>query len=471
MSNSFLKKYVGSRQFYRTTLSIAFPIMLQNGITNFVSMLDNVMIGRVGNLEMTGVAIANQLIFVFNLCIFGALSGVGIFGAQYHGKGDHEGVRNTFRIKYYVCLLLAVAGIVVFSVFGSQLVSLYLRGDGTAENAAASLGFGIDYLQVMMWSFVPYAIAQIYASTLRETGETVLPMTAGIVAVIVNLSFNYILIYGHFGAPALGVKGAAIATVISRFVELTIVAFVTHRRKNRYVFISGVYRTMRVPLTLAKKVLVKGLPLLLNEAMWAAGVAMLNQCYSLRGQDVVSATNITNTLWNVVSVTFMALGVTVGIIVGHDLGSGDTERAKSDDRKLIAFSLFMAIIVAGIYAALSPFFPKIYNSPDDVRSLAGLFIVIGAIFMPFDALCHSSYFTVRAGGQTYITFLFDSVSMWVMNVPIAFVLSRYTDVPISVLYGCMQALTAVKAAVGIVLVRRGVWINNIVEEKTAGQRM
>ena len=159
-------------------LGIALPIMLQNFITNFVGMLDNIMIGRVGTAEMTGVAIANQLIFVFNLCIFGALSGAGIFGAQFHGNGDTEGVRNSMRYKLIVCTLIVILGAIILSVFGESLITMYLKGEGSPENAAASLKYGMEYLGIMIITLAPYALSQIYASTLRETGKAILPMTA-----------------------------------------------------------------------------------------------------------------------------------------------------------------------------------------------------------------------------------------------------------------------------------------------------
>ena len=122
-----------SMPYYKRMLTIAFPIMIQNGITNFVSMLDNIMVGRVGTLQMTGVSIVNQLIFVFNLCIFGATSGAGIFTAQFHGCGDHNGVRSTFRFKILIGLLLSAVGVSVFLLFGQPLIRLYLQGEGTAE--------------------------------------------------------------------------------------------------------------------------------------------------------------------------------------------------------------------------------------------------------------------------------------------------------------------------------------------------
>lgn len=460
-----IKKFIGDKRFYKSALAIALPIMLQNGITNFVSLLDNIMIGRVGTQQMTGVAIANQLIFVFNLCIFGALSGAGIFGAQFHGKGDTKGVQNSFRYKIWICLALSVIGMGVLGIFGKELIALYLKGEGTAENAAASLEYGMSYMKIMLISFIPYALSQIYSSTLRETGETVLPMKAGIAAVLVNLVFNYILIYGNFGAPELGVAGAAIATVMSRFAELFIVVFTTHKRHEKYTFVKGIYKTLSVPKALVKQITVRGMPLLVNEGLWSAGMAMLSQCYSIRSQDVVASINITNTLLNVFSVTFMAFGSTVGIIVGHDLGAGEVERAKDNDRKLIALSLMVSLVVAGLYAAASSAFPMLYNVEQSVRSLASSFIIVGAIFMPFNCVSHASYFTLRAGGKTFVTFLFDSFFIWVLTVPLAFVLSRFTSIPVVSLYACIQALDIVKCVLGLILVKKGVWINNIVENE------
>lgn len=202
-----LKKYIGDRKFYATAMAVAVPIMIQNAITNFVGMLDNIMVGQVGTAQMSGVAIVNQLLFVFNLCIFGAVSGAGIFTAQFAGSRDHEGVRHTFRFKILVCVLLTVLGTALFLVAGEPLVRLYLKGEGKAQDADLFLGYGMDYLKVMLFGLLPFALANAYSGTLRETGQTLVPMAAGIGAVLVNLVLNYVLIFGHFGAPAMGSPG------------------------------------------------------------------------------------------------------------------------------------------------------------------------------------------------------------------------------------------------------------------------
>lgn len=275
---------------------------------------------------MSGVAIVNQLLFVFNLCIFGAVSGAGIFTAQFAGSRDHEGVRHTFRFKILVCVLLTVLGTALFLVAGEPLVRLYLKGEGKAQDADLFLGYGMDYLKVMLFGLLPFALANAYSGTLRETGQTLVPMAAGIGAVLVNLVLNYVLIFGHFGAPAMGVRGAALATVISRYVELAIVAGWTHSHGEKEPFIRGAFRSMAIPKQLTGRIIVKGMPLLINEALWASGMAFLNQCYSLRSLDVVAATNIASTIWNVFSVSFLAMATPSAFSLARSWAPGSRRR-------------------------------------------------------------------------------------------------------------------------------------------------
>jgi putative MATE family efflux protein len=280
--------------------------------------------------------------------------------------------------------------------------------------------------------------------------------------VLVNLFFNYVLIFGHFGAPRLGVKGAAIATVISRFVEVAIVMLWTHRHKAKNTFIVGAWRSMHIPLSLTGRMLAKGAPLMINEVLWAAGVTMVNQCYSLRSLDVVAATNISQTFWNVFAVTFMAIGTAIGILIGQQLGAREFDDARRDVRRLIAFSLFVSVIIGVAYAVCAPLIPRLYNTTDSVRELARGIMFISAAFMPITAFVHASYFTLRSGGKTMITFLFDSCFMWAIMVPLAFCLSRFTDMHILPLYFCCQLVDVVKCVIGFILLKKGVWVRDIV---------
>lgn len=458
-----MRTLVGDKAFYKRLFAIMTPILIQNVITNFVSLLDNVMVGQVGTEPMSGVAIVNQLLFVFNMCTFGGLAGAGIFTVQYFGRSDDKGVRDTFRIKVYIAAVTCVVFIAALLSCGEELIRFFLHEGGEALNLESTLRYGEQYMAVMMLQIVPFAIIQIYASTLRETGETMLPMKAGITAVFVNLIFNYILIFGKFGAPALGVEGAAIATVLARIVECLIVVIWTHRNKGRNRYIVGVYSSLKVPKSLAKNVIIKGMPLLMNEVFWSSGMAVLNQCYSVRGLEAVSAVNIAYTVSELFFCALYAMGTTVSIVVGALLGAGETERAVEEDRKLIAFSVFICVIIGGIMALLSPYIPELYNTTDNVKHIAQKLMMVSAVLMPMYSFRNACYFTLRSGGKTVITFIFDCVFVWVAAIPTALILSRFTDIGIISMYIIVNSLDFIKCFIGFMLVKKKKWVINLVK--------
>lgn len=470
MRSSLAKKYIGNRAFYAMALAVAVPIMVQNGITQFVSLLDNIMVGRVGEAEMRGVGVANTLIFVFNLAIFGAVSGAGIFGAQYFGRGDHEGVRHAFRFKLYIGALLLLLGVAVFAFFGDELIRLYLLGEGTEAEREASFQHGRNYLRIMLVGFLPFVLSQCYSGTLRECGQTIVPMISGIVSVLVNLCFNTLLIFGYLGFPKLGAEGAAIATVIARYVEAAVVIVWAHANPKKAPYMVGAYRTLRIPGALAGQIAKKTLPLMLNETLWALGMALLTQCYSLSSLTVGPANTISSTVSNVFNVAFLAMGNAIGIIVGQLLGADKPDEAVDTDRKLIVFSVVICFLIGGVMAALSPVIPLMYNATDAVRDLASDFLLILALTMPINALANACYFTLRSGGKTFITFLFDSFYVCVFTVPLAYGL-HFLGLSIVPLFLFCQLADIGKCVLGLIMIKKGMWINNIVKEQNHEHRV
>ena len=309
---------------------------------------------------------------------------------------------------------------------------------------------------------IPFAMSNVYASTLRECGHPALPMIAGIIAMLVNLVGNYILIFGHFGAPAMGVAGAAIATVISRYVELGILIAWTHVNQEKNPYIRGVYRSFRMPAPLLKQILIKGLPLLLNETMFSAGLAFLNQCYSLCGLDVIPALSISSTIYNMTAVVFRSLGISVGILTGQMLGANLPEsEIRDSNRKQIALCIVSGVAFGGVTALLCNSFPQIFQTTNEVRQLAGSLILISAACMPLHAYIMPAYFTLRSGGKTGITLLFDSGSIWLLMLPLAFCLTRFTDMPIIPVYILCNSMDIIKCFIGVLLIRSGSWIQNL----------
>ena len=305
-------------------------------------------------------------------------------------------------------------------------------------------------------------MTQVYASTLRETGETAVPMRASLIAVFVNLVFNWILIFGHLGLPALGVVGAAMATVLSRYVELIIVAAFAHMNPDRFQFIDGIYSTLRVPLSLVRQISLKGLPLLMNELLWSTGMATLTQCYSVRGLDVVAAMNISSTVSNLFAATFLSMGSATAIIVGQSLGANDLDGAKAKAWKLVAFSIFLSLIGALMMTAASPLIPQLYRTEAHVRELATSLLRIYALCMPMFAYCNCTYFILRSGGKVLLTFLFDCGYTWLVAVPLAWCLVHLTGMNVLMIYLCVQLSDFIKVAFGYLLIKKGVWLNNMV---------
>lgn len=456
------KKFIGDKAFYRYLIFLAFPMIVQNGITSFVSFLDNIMVGQIGTEPMSGVAIVNQLFFVFNICIFGGVSGAGIFSAQFFGKGDYEGQKYTFRFKLYACLLITAIACVLFHFLDEPLISLYLSDEGSVGNTRLALSYGKEYLAIMILGLLPFAVSQTYVSTIRETGQTFVPMVSGIVAVITNLVLDYVLIFGAFGAPELGVAGAAIATVIARYTECLIVVVWAHRHPDKNPYLIGVYKGLRIPGSILADIFRKGLPLMFNEMLWAVGMAVIVQCYAVRGLEVVAAQNISSTISNLFNIVYLQLGNCISIVVGQKLGAGQLEEAKDADNKIIFFDVACCACISVIMILLGGLFPEIYKTEPGIKALAKNFIIISAMAMPLCAFSHCSYFTLRSGGKTIVTFLFDSVYTWVVMIPYAFVLSRFTTLSITTVFFLVSFTEIIKVIIGFFMIKSNVWLQNIV---------
>lgn len=473
MLQKFRKTFIGDSSFYRRVIMLALPMIIQNAVTSFVSFLDNIMVGQIGTEQMSGVAIVNQLLFVFNICIFGGVSGAGIFSTQFFGKGDYEGQKHCFRFKIYTVLLFSVGALLLSGFLGTELISLYLNDSGEVGDITLALKYGKEYMGVMMLSLIPFAICQAYVSTIRETGQTLIPMIASVCAVAVNLVLDYLLIFGSanllgendfLNVPAMGVKGAATATVIARFAELLIVVIWTHTHPSKNRYIIGAYRSPKIPAAICKNILKKGTPLMLNEMMWASGMAVIAQCYAVRGLEVVAAQNISSTITNLFNIVYIQLGGCISVIVGQYLGAGKIKEARDADNKMIFFSVGCCTVVAAIMAVVGRFFPDIYNTEQMIKELAASLILVSALVMPLCSFSHCAYFTLRSGGKTIVTFLFDSVFTWVIMIPFAYILANFTALPVVTVVFLVQFTEIIKVTIGFFMLKSGVWLQNIVSD-------
>ncbi len=456
-------RWFGDRRFYASVFKLIIPVMIQNGITTFVNMLDNIMVGQVGTLPMSAASISNQIMMIFNLAVFGATGAIGIFGAQYYGKNDKLGVSRCYHLKVYVGLITSGLGVLILLLFGNPLIKLYMNSAAnTAEDIALTMEYARTYMLIMLIGMPIFAQMSAISSTAREGGETFLPMVASVSAVLVNFVGNYTLIFGHFGAPKLGIAGAAIATVISRYVEFFILFIGTRMNREKFHFYDGFFSNMKVPGTLVRDVAIKGAPLVVNEVLWSFAIAAIAQSYSTRGLNAVAAINITHTVQSVFMITNMAMGMAISVMVGQLLGANKTEEAKDTNWKLVVFSVLASACMGIVMFAFAPLFPKLYNTSEEVRLLAQNLLKINAVYMPVSAVYNAAYSTLRSGGKTVITFFFDSVYSCLVNLPVAFCLSRFTRLPVLWLFLIVQGSDIPQAILGLYLVKKGVWVQNLV---------
>lgn len=455
------KKLIGSKAFYKMVFVIALPMIIQNTITNFVNLLDNIMVGQLGTAQMSGVSVVNQLIFIFNLAVFGISSGAGVFTSQFFGSKDMDGVRQTMRYRLIASLTVSAVFIGVVLWKQDALIHLFLKAESPAD-AAQYLAYGKKYLAIMLWGLPAFALSNAYSGTLREGKQTMVPMVSGTVAVFVNLIFNYIFIFGHFGAPRMGVEGAALATVISRYVELAIMVLWTHLHPGRCPYAPRLYKNLYIPLRLLKQLILRGIPLMFNEILWSFAITFMNQRYASCGAGVLAALNITSVINLLANVVTLSLGNVTGIILGQMMGAGEEQqKIRAESRKLIFLSFMASVVFGGLLAAISPLFPKLYNTSGPIRQMATSMIFILAIFKPVMGLVHACYNTIRAGGKTFLTFINDSGFMWCISVPLAFCLTTFTSLPILPIYFLCQTPEILKLCMSFVILRGNGWMQNL----------
>lgn len=457
-----MRKLIGNKAFYKMVLIVMVPIVLQQLLTQFVGLLDNIMIGIIGDNEMTGVSLANQVLFVFNISVFGAFAGAGIFATQYFGAQNKLGYAKAFQFKVLLGSIFFILSTLLILFLKDEIINLFINeteSDNTDPKKV--LQYARLYLMILIGGNFFFIIKEIIATSLREQKETFTPMLAGIIAIGVNLLFNLILIYGMLGAPRMGVAGAAIATVISRIVECLILVVYVIIKKKKYTYLDYSFKSKALTLNSIITFMPKTLILFANEFLWSLGMTTLIRCYSLYGLDILASLNICNVVNNLFQTFGLAVGNAAGIILGNMLGASKTDEAKDSAYKLIFFGILLSILVTLIMIGSSFIIPNIYNTTDKIKQDAKELIILSAIAIPilsFNIIC---YFTLRSGGHAFLTFLFDSCHIWIFRIPVVYLLIKYTSIPFMTVYMLSTLTELIKLGSGYYFVRKGIWIKKI----------
>ena len=458
----FLRKYIGDKAFYQRVLSIAIPLMIQQLITASVNLVDNLMVGQlvIDNVEkgvaLAGVIAVNRMMNVALFALFGTMASCTIFIAQYYGAKNEKYMKQAFRFGLLANLSIGTFFCVLASLFPYNLLSFFTDDPEIIQQ-------GVNYLRFAAMTLLPLAVSVAIYDGMRAIGDVKTPMVASAIGVILSCFFNYVLIFGHFGFPSLGVAGAAIGTLLARFIEMGILLYCLNKRN--YGFKSKIKDLFNIESFLAKSIIIKGLPLVTNEIFWSLGVTTLFKFYSTRGMEVMVGFAISQSISDIFFILFSGMAAATTVIISQNLGANRLEEAKDSAYKLLAFSIFLAVCLSFIMFGTSFIVPSWFAVTEEARLLAKTLIRVVSCMLSIYMCSAQCYFILRAGGDTVATLLMDSCYMWTVNIVVVGLLTYTTNFNIFQLYLSGQATDVVKMGIAFYLVKRGKWLVNLTKKK------
>lgn len=450
-----LSTFIGDKAFYRRLIAVSLPLILQQLVTASIQIVDNVMVGRLGETAIGAVSVVNQLFFVVIITTFGVISGSTIYMAQYYGAKNQSKLNQTYRITLYASLLVALIAFIIFSVTDTFLIQIFTTNPVT-------IGLAEDYISIIRWGLFGFAISIAISSSLRVVGITKPLLWISVFTIVLNTVLNALLIFGLFGLPELGVIGAAIATAIARFVEAALSLWYMWRRQN--IFKWDWTRIFAVEFSLIKAILIIGFPLLLNEIFWSLGQTTFLYAYSTRGDGALAAMNITNSISQITFVLFQALGTASAVFVGNKLGENELVEAQDNAKRLVFAAGVVAVAIGVVLFGLSGLFTDFYSIAELTKSWAIFNIRVNALFVPLYTMNVTLFFIIRSGGDTKSTLLMDSGFMWLVAVPAALSLAFFTALPITWMFLIVQGTEFFKVLFSISRYNKKRWVRNLATE-------
>ena len=452
-----LKKYFGPKEFELTALKVGLPIMLQGVFSSCINLIDNVMVGQFGDLAISGVAAGNRFYMIATFGMSGLLGAASIFLAQFYGAKDEEHMKQTFRYMVSSVLLLIIPITILGLTFPEAIIGYF-------TNDATTIAIGVIYLKAVVYSFIPFAISLCISHAMRVIGDTKTPFFVSSVAILVNVVGNYVFMFGFMSIPAMGVVGAAYGTVLSRVVEVILfLATMLIRPRPFAIKITSIFQQN---MTLVKRITIKAIPLVLNEVLWSSGLATLFKFYGTRGPEVIAGYSIAGTCSDLFFTLFGGMATATTVMVSHHLGAQELEKAKENGYYMLGFSLKCGLVFAAFMFGSSFVFPYFYNVSPEVRELTIHFIQTMSVFYLLYMANAEFYFLLRAGGEMKMTFLMDSLYMWLVNIPFVALFTYFTDLNIFMLYIIGQTTDIPKLILAYVLVKKETWVKNLTHEET-----
>ncbi len=437
---------------YKRVLTVALPIMIQNFITALANLVDNLMVGGLGDEAIAGLGVANSIFFVLLVVLFGVSETFGIYIAQFHGAKKYEMRNKVLSLGVLMTVGLAIVGVSVVLTFKQDLFLLYM-------DESAPIALGIEYMSIVAFAYLFIAFNISIGVAFRSIGQTRVVMKAGIIAIIINTILNFLLIYGIWFFPELGVKGAAIATLTSKIIEFLILLTILNNNNEGLKY--KMFAFLQLKSSLVYAIIKKAIPLSLNEVGWAGGMAIMMALYGAHSYQDLVAVNIAYTVGQLFFVSMDGIGFGIAIVIGHQLGSGDHDNVLTTAYKIYFLGFFLGLIIMILFSCVAFIIPELYNIDQEVKQKATYVMIVMACFFPLFLLNTAFFFTLRTGGDTISILLFDGGIMYLLVIPLAFYIAYYTQLPIYTRYAILQLPEILKVGIGFYLVKRGKWIKNL----------
>ncbi|WP_288221395.1 MATE family efflux transporter [uncultured Clostridium sp.] len=454
MGSIYLKNVFEDKKFLRKTIAIGIPIAIQALLNTTLNLVDNMMIGSLGESSIAAVGLANKVFFVFTLLLFGVVSGSSILTAQYFGKRDIKNIRRVLGMS----LIIGLSGAILFMLAGLFIPKAVMRIFTPSEG---TISIGASYLTIVALSYPLTAITNCYISLLRATNKVKAPVFISLVAILVNVVLNYTFIFGNFGAPRLGVRGAAIATLIARLVECISILSV--------VYMSGGPAAAKIKELIAfdkefiKKYFITVSPVIANEFMWGLGVTMYSLVYGRMGDRAVAAITITQNVEQICVVIFQGLSSATAVILGNELGANKLKDAEKHAKSFFVLQLMLTVVMGIVCILIRNPLINLFSVQKDVASDITRCLTVFVCYLPFRMFNLINIVGVlRSGGDTKASLLLDITGVWCVGIPFAFLGGIVLGLPIYYVYAMITIEEVYKFVLGFKRYKQKKWLKNIV---------
>lgn len=444
------------KSFYKLIISIALPIAVQNLITFAVSMIDTMMLGSLGEVELSAAAIGNNLFFVLMVLLFGLAGGSNILISQYWGKGEVNAIHKILSIMYRGCLIIAAIFIGIAMILPEFFMKIYTSDIRVIEA-------GVTYLRIVSIGYIFYAITNCTIMMLRSVKTVRISLVVYISSLIVNALFNYILIFGKFGMPRLGVMGAAIATVIARIAEfiIVIIFMIVFEEKINL----RIKHLVKIDKLMLKDFISNCTPVLFNEFLWSTGSTMISIIIGRLGTETVAANSISNVVFQFVTVFIFGLSNATSVIIGNTIGEGRNEKAKEYANTVGVLSLIMGIMAAMVIGIIRPIVVDFYNVSESTKNIAMNIMSAMSIIVIFQSYGITLMMGVlRGGGDAKFVLINDIVFLWLVAIPCGFLAAFIFNWPIAVVFFILKSDEIIKSIIAVIRVLSGKWVRNVTRD-------